>query len=140
MARIYTVASCVAHLISAIRSCERSSNQLWQTHHESALDKLTREHFPSGSGIDAGVTLLHDKCSETTLVMQTSFHHMNDAGMYDGWTEHRVTIRASLIGEFSIQVSGRDRNRIKDYLADVFLEAMSRRVDLDSFYPARDVA
>jgi len=45
---------------------------------------------------------------------------MNEHGFYDGWTEHRITVKPSLAFGFELTISGRDRNEIKDYLSDVF--------------------
>ena len=54
------------------------------------------------------------------LVFYTSFHHMNDNGFYDGWTEHTVTVRPSLQFGFNMKISGQNRNEIKYHLHDVF--------------------
>lgn len=74
---------------------------------------------PSGSGIDCGTTLCEDKCTPTRLVLACSFHHMNDVGMYSGWTEHTITITPTFDG-IDVRIGGRDRNGIKEYLHDVY--------------------
>lgn len=58
-------------------------------------------------------------------MFETSVHHMNPDGYYDGWTEHTVTVTPSFIGRFDLKVSGRDRNGIKDYIAEVFGSVLS---------------
>jgi hypothetical protein len=52
---------------------------------------------------------------------------MDENGYYDGWTEHRITIRAEF-GGISVNVSGRNRNDIKDYLHEVYHHALSALV------------
>lgn len=52
--------------------------------------------MPSGSGFDAGTRLDEDKTNDSRLVFTTAFHHMDEHGTYAGWTEHTVTVRASL--------------------------------------------
>ncbi len=92
------------------------------------LDKLIREKLPSGSGFDAGTKLVQDKCTDTRLVFTTSFHHMDEHGGYNGWTEHEVYLVASLQFDFNVRVTGRDRNQIKDYIAETFQHALSEEV------------
>lgn len=117
----------IASYLNARRSClehyqepGKSHLEEWITKHECRAHDLTRRFMPSGSGIDAGTTLQVDACTDDKLVFTTSYHHMNDGGYYDGWTEHTVTVKPSLIHELTIKISGRDRNNIKEYLHDCF--------------------
>jgi len=61
---------------------------------------------------------------------------MNDGGMYDGWTEHTVSITPAFAG-INVSVSGRNRNDIKDYLGDTFQCALTAEV-IESYEPATD--
>lgn len=83
--------------------------------------------LPSGSGFDAGTKLVF--ADDSRIVFETEFHHMNDGGFYDGWTKHKVTIRASLSLGFITTVSGKNRNDIKCYIADVFSDLMYQNFD-----------
>jgi hypothetical protein len=76
------------------------------------------ETAPSGSGFDAGTQVNEDRSD--ILLFTTAYHHMDEDGFYDGWTEHTVRVKPSLAWGFDLTVSGRDRNDIKDYIADVF--------------------
>jgi hypothetical protein len=99
--------------------------------HERNSDEIVRlckAFLPSGSGFDSGSTLDIDRSTPAKLVFETAYHHMNDAGMYDGWTQHRVTVIAEHDG-FDLKISGRDRNQIKDYIADVFSDTLKGRID-----------
>jgi hypothetical protein len=87
--------------------------------------------LPHGSGIDHGPTILPDS-EPDKLQFDMSFHHMDDSGYYDGWTDHRITIRPSLANEFDISVSGQDRNDVKYHLAEVFDYALSQTIDINS--------
>ena len=82
------------------------------------LDAIMR-NAPSGSGIDAGIKLAEDKSSANKLTFEASFHHMSEHGMYGGWTEHTCVVTPTFDG-FDVHITGRDRNDIKDYLADVY--------------------
>ena len=106
----------------------------WSESHHSAqeddisagLDSL-ESLLPSGSGLDNGCSI--DRGGKPGAVrVSCDFHHMNGVGFYDGWTEHTVTARACLETGFTLAVSGKNRNDIKDYLADVFNSAFGVRV------------
>jgi hypothetical protein len=45
---------------------------------------------------------------------------MDEHGCYDGWTHHKVIVKASLWAGIDIRVTGRDRNQIKEYIAEQF--------------------
>lgn len=83
------------------------------------LDDYMRNQGPRGSGFDNGTTLDLDASHATKLVFITSFHHMDEHGGYDGWTEHKVVATPAFYG-FDTRVTGRDRNQIKEYIGDVF--------------------
>ena len=51
-------------------------------------------------------------------MLYTHFHHMNDGGFYDGWTEHSVVVTPSLVYGFDTRITGRDRNDIKNYIGE----------------------
>jgi hypothetical protein len=86
-----------------------------------ALDML-----PSGSGWDCGTKLDESKSTPQKLVLYGSYHHMNDGGYYDGWSEHTIVVTPHLAQGFQIKITGRDRNDIKEYLYDLFYEALAQ--------------
>lgn len=113
----------IAEKLQAIENCREAGNAEWESRHGDAIEELVKAHMPSGSGFDNG-TILDDDSTPDKLVFLTSFHHMNDGGMYDGWTYHSVTIKASLANGFDMRIGGRDRNDIKDYIAECFSQAL----------------
>lgn len=93
----------------------------WQDYHRDAIQALVSEHMPSGSGFDAGTELELEESRPDRLCFKTSFHHMDgESGMYSGWTEHRVIAAPSFVFGLDLKVTGRDRNGIKDYIAETF--------------------
>ncbi len=100
----------------------------WAAKHESRIDALVKRYLPSGSGFDCGTKIDYDKSRSEKLVFNTSFHHMDESGGYAGWSEHAVTVRASLWAGITITVSGRDRNGIKDYISEAFNALYSTEV------------
>lgn len=103
---------------------------------EERLDLIEREYLPSGSGIDAGCMILVEESHKDRIVIQADFHHMNEVGYYDGWTSHKVIITPSLIYGFDIRITGRDKNGIKDYLAELFCQVLDQEFDADRWAQA----
>lgn len=114
-----------ASLLQAIENCRKSGNDEWMQRHSDNVAALVREHMPSGSGFDNGTKIdLDASRNGTRLVFDTSFHHMHESGMYDGWTVHCVTVKPSLAFGFELHISGRDRNDIKEYISEAFHTAL----------------
>lgn len=108
----------LANLIQAEKSCIKSNNSFADTHAETIDEML--QILPHGSGIDSGIKLLKDECNNDKIVFSFGFHHMNENGYYDGWTEHRLIITPSLIHGYQMKITGKDMNQIKEYLYDLF--------------------
>lgn len=100
--------------------CLELCNEEWKARHEDILAKLL-EQLPSGSGFDQGTSVL--EVSNTKVVFQCDYHHMNDAGYYVEWTCHKITATPRFDG-FDLKISGRNKNDIKDYIAEVFYDLL----------------
>jgi len=105
--------------IEARKNCIEKNNTEWQEKHEDNIDN-TIDTAPSGSGFDNGTEIILEKCSRKQLVFSTAFHHMNENGYYTNWTEHTITIKPDLLFGFTIHVSGKNQNQIKEYIEDTF--------------------
>jgi hypothetical protein len=119
-----TVATRIYELKQQITNCIDSGNLTWQYRAEGEFDQLMRE-APSGSGFDSGTLL--ELATDNTLIFQTSFHHMNDNGMYIGWTHHRVVVKA-VFGGISLRVTGENKRDIKEYIGEVFYHWLNTEV------------
>ena len=113
----------IATLAKAIDNCEENGNWEWHDTHTAALEDIMA-NAPSGSGFDSGTKINgnmdYGKAGEM-LSFVTSFHHMNDGGCYDGWTEHTVNVKPHLQFGFVVSsISGPNRNGIKEYMDEVF--------------------
>jgi hypothetical protein len=127
-----TVIQALAGSISARSNSYVAGNKDWFEKHSDRAKQLIKDFLPSGGGFDSGCTVDFEASSPETIVIHTSFHHMNDNGFYDGWTEHKITIRPSFISEIDIKVSGINRNEIKDYIAETFEIALTQLVSFDA--------
>ena len=124
----------LASAIDARTRCENTGNSEWFARWTDLIERIERTRLPSGSGFDNGTTVDLDKSSGERLVLNTSFHHMNEDGYYDGWTDHTITVKGSLVFGFDIRVSGRNRNDIKGYISEVFqncLDTVEDRPDME---------
>lgn len=117
------VIQAIATACNALRTCEETGND-WRHTWDERLTRIERDILPSGSGFDSGCTIDRDS-NGARVTIKTSFHHMHESGMYDGWTEHKVIVTPDLGCGFNIRVTGRNRNGIKDYIADAMHDALS---------------
>ena len=98
---------------------------IWEERHKGHIAWLCKNKLPSGSGFDAG-TRAHDihKWNRQRMIFTTSFHHMDEVGGYDGWTEHEVWVYASLLFDFVLRITGPNHYDIKDYIHDIFYTSL----------------
>jgi hypothetical protein len=95
---------------------------------EERLKRLI-DSAPWGSGFDRGTNLEIADQKAGQLRFDTAFHHIDDNGTYDGWTEHVVTVKPSLAWGFELRVSGRNRDNIKEHIAERFDSWLNELVD-----------
>lgn len=108
----------LAGTFQAYLNCKKSNNGEWAIIHASTIETMC-ELLPHGSGIDSGMKFLWDESTGQKLVFTCDFHHMDENGMYDGWTEHKVIITPSFPFGYTMRITGRDRDMIKEYLHDL---------------------
>lgn len=117
----------LAKAIGSMKRCEAAGNTEWADKHANAILALM-DSAPSGSGIDSGTKLL-DESTSNRLVFGVDFHHMDEGGCYDGWTEHKVVVTPAFEIGFDLIVTGRDRNGIKEYLGEVYSAWIDEEVE-----------
>ena len=124
----------LAQLLTARKNCAEN-NPVWFAKHTETIQTLVQTHLPSGSGFDRGTTLDLFNSHANKLIFDTSFQHMNEAGVYDGWTEHTVTVTPDLQSGFRLRIGGNNRNFIKDLIHDLFSDALETNVLYDLYVP-----
>ena len=116
----------LASLIKAQDNCRKNGNSEWETRHGESIGQLV-DMLPSGSGIDNGI-VIDDSSTSEKLVFHFGYHHMDDVGYHDGWTEHTLTVKPSLQFGIDLRISGPNRNDLKEYLYDLFGYALKMDV------------
>lgn len=116
----------IARALDAYKRCIKTRNHEWEMRWNFLLNEF-EVALPSGAGFDAG-SLDRERSDNRRLVFHTSYHHMDDLGYYGGWTSHTIYVWADLGFEFDLNITGKDRNNIKDFIADVFGEYLNEPV------------
>jgi hypothetical protein len=106
-----------ARTLQAFENSIKNENEEWIEKHYSHLQEIMKS-APSGSGIDNGFHWDEDSSNHNKLVFTFEFHHMNENGYYDGWTSHKAIVTPLLSFDYSLKITGSNRNEIKDYLHD----------------------
>jgi hypothetical protein len=126
-----TVAAIIASMVQAKINCGEATNG-WESRWNHRLEWIGRNVLPSGSGFDSGSSVCLGKSDSQMLFIETAYHHMDEAGYYDGWTEHTVRVRPTFFG-VALTVTGRDRNGIKDYIGETFQYVLDNPMDADTY-------
>ena len=114
--------------LQAYQNCIKTGNEIWEKKHLEKLNAMIDE-LPHGSGIDSDVELNLEKSNPNKLVFNFSFHFMDENGMYDGWIDYKLTVIPDLYNDFYLNITGRNKQEIKDYLYEIFDYALKQEVD-----------
>ncbi len=90
----------------------------WEWDATATIDRIMGT-APHGSGIDSGVSLDIDKSTGERLVFTIPYHRMNNEGYYCEWIDYKMTVKPSLRWDYSARIMGRNREGLRDYVADV---------------------
>lgn len=125
----HSIVSQISNNLLAIANCKATNNEEWRHKHQQTNEKLVKYYMPSGAGWDSGTTFEEDESNPHKLVFSGSYHHMNDLGTYDGWTDHKIIVTPRFNG-IDIRITGRNRNGIKEYLHQLFYAALQQEVEV----------
>lgn len=125
-----TIAARIASLHAQRERCMERNNTEWKLRAESEIETLIDNHLPHGSGIDNGVTFNFDKSRPSRLVFEFGYHFMDDHGFYDGWGDFQCVVTPDIANSYNVEIKGRNRRDIKDYLHEIFSYALGREIPL----------
>lgn len=120
----------LASAFEAYQNCIASGNDVWRDRHEDKVNLLCEDYLPHGSGFDSGTTFDWEQSRVNRIILHTEYHHMDECGGYDGWSEHDVIVTPGWYGP-ELRITGRDRDGIKDYMYDVFRDCLEEEVRND---------
>ena len=137
MSAAYNFYQRIAQIFNAYNNCIKLENfsthkqvkKEWENKHANNLEEMVKNYLPYGSGFDNGTKFNWDESKDNKLVFDTAFHHMNEGGYYDGWTEHKVIITPDLMNDFNVEITGNNRNQIKEYIHSCFSDFVFKKGD-----------
>lgn len=121
----------LSNSLQAYKTCIERGNTEWEEKHRENIEEMLK-NLPSGSGLDNGVKFDWDNSTANKLIFSFGFHHLNEGGFYDGWTQHKLTLKPAFIHGYEMKISGPDRNWVKDYLSDLFHEVFQLEHEIEN--------
>ena len=123
----------LAQTFQAWLNCHDSGNNDWLARHEETIEELVKEHMPSGSGFDSGTRFVFISSQPEKLVFSSAYHHMNENGYYDGWSEFDIIVTPSLTSGFDVRLRSkgpfpRKYADTKDYILETFQEILDKEL------------
>mgnify|MGYP000980912908 CR=1 FL=1 len=118
----------IAQAEAARKRCEESGNTVWEENWSKRI-KEAMDKLPSGSGFGSSVLV---EVSNRKMILDGTFHLMNEAGYYDGVVIFRVTVLPGLEEDFGLDVKARGMRwprkylDVRDYVAEVYADALSQ--------------
>jgi hypothetical protein len=117
-----TVIQQLGRLIAQAKHTDKKTG--WFDPSAKQVRSFVHEYLPSGSGLDGDIVVDFSRCNSNQVVIDVEYHHMNEVGMYTGWTNHSIVVTPSFDG-IDVCVTGKNKNDIKEYLLDLFYDALS---------------
>lgn len=117
----------IAIACEAWQNCQNIGNEEWEYRWDKRVLAIQNNILPSGSGFDNGSQIDMDS-TPLCLCIVTAFHHMNEGGFYDGWTDHIVRVRPNLARRYDMTISGRNPNDIKSYIHQSMCFALDKEI------------
>jgi hypothetical protein len=118
----------IALTLSAYKNCIKAENTTWEEKHLETLESYN-DMLPSGSGFDSGSKINFEKSNDEKIFIDTSYHFMDDNGFYDGWEDYVIVVTASLSFDIVLNIKGKNRRDIKDYMYETFQYILTQDVD-----------
>ena len=92
-----------------------------------AKDNIQRlcDYLPHGSGFDNGCRIDWEQSKPNKMVILTSYHFMNEQGMYSHWDDYKIVITPSFAESFEMKIYGKNTNGCKDYFYEIFYDKLT---------------
>ena len=127
---------------AAVDAAESDRHDLMLEQIADEIEHLRKEYLPSGSGFDVGTLIDSPEGLERgyvqRLVLSTAYHHMDENGSNERWTEHKVIVLPDLAGGIYLKLTGQNYRGIKEYISDTFNAALMQTVPVAPCLGNRD--
>lgn len=125
--------------LGRLANARKQGNKQWEKIALSELESY-EDLLPSGSGIDSGCKIDLEKSRVNKIVINSSYHLMDEFGGYCGWVDFKVTVTPQLSGFPSVRVMFIDYKHmdyqqkkllygLTDYLYNVFYNALNEKFE-----------
>lgn len=125
-----TIGAQLARLADARLRCIEKNVPNWKEIHTRTINKIMEEKMPHGSGIDGGNRFDFERSNGRKLIIHSSYHKMDENGMYDGWIDYNIVVTANLMFGLNVNIVGnfgRDYY-LKEMLAQRYWNALEEEV------------
>jgi hypothetical protein len=119
----------LASSIQARLNCLKSGNQEWFEKHTDRIVEYQNNNLPHGSGIDAGCKINLEKSTGNKIVIDFSYHAMDENGFYCGWYDYVLTVVPDFSNDFTMRITGKDFNYSKEYFYQLFDYSLREEVE-----------
>jgi len=112
----------LAHYFNAYNNCIKIGSKEYETIHRQNIEQMI-DSLPHGSGIDGKTEFNFNKSRENKLIIDSSYHCMDQNDYYDGWIDFSIIITPSLLFDINIVITGKFRKKyesVKEYLEETF--------------------
>jgi len=127
----------LASRILAQNNCTENDNLEWEERHGNVITYIVENYIPRGSGISEIEEI--DITTHEKITFKSSYHLMDQNGMYDGWVEYKVVVKPSLvfgitvdvIGHFSQKGGKYSHLKLKNYLIEIYDSYLQKEIDTE---------
>ena len=104
-------------------------NNCNDTRYQSIIDNYIIPKLPSGIGIDNGCKINLKQSKPLKIIIDSSYHVMNESGMYDRWIDFKIIVTPSF-DNIDINIRGNfgKYQHLKDYLIEIFQDSLSKEI------------
>lgn len=132
--------------LNAISNCIDSDNQVWLSNHIEDIKNLN-QFLPSGSGFDSGSMVNLELSQDNKIVIDSSYHLMDQFGFYSHWVDFTITVTSCLMSGFNLDIKYHcinqddpgcgddfidDPDHLTDFVLDIFWDNLNQDIRKDN--------
>ncbi len=109
------------------RNFDPANSETYVINHTKKIEKIIREYLPHGCGINDGYDFDYDHSTGEKLVINSSYHCIDNNGFYVMKIPFTIIVTPSLLFDFKLKISGTfgKKKNTKEYLYNLFSESFN---------------